>query len=197
MPEMFIASIPNPIYIKTTSADRKDYVYHPPTGEILSEQAVEKLISLRNGWNGNSPDVQIMISDGLNVSALTDEGHVKPYLEFLKKELIQAGLRVSADNIVIRHGRVRAGYRCGEYLFAENSGVDKSKAIIHIIGERPGSVHHTFSAYLSAPLISIWKEKGKLDHNYSKVVSGISDTSLTPELAAKETVRILTAMITK
>jgi len=190
----FIASIPNHLYIETNSADRKDYVYHPPTGEKLTERSVDQLISLRNKWKGKSPDVQILISDGLNVSALADEGHLKPYLENLEKELNLAGLRISGDNIVIRNGRVRAGYRCGEYLFGQDSAVDKPKGIVHIIGERPGSGHHNFSAYLSAPLISTWKEKGKLDHDQSKVVSGISDTALKPELAAKETVRILAEM---
>lgn len=194
MTKAFVDSIPNHLYIETDSADRKDYIYHPPTGEQLSRKSVDQLIRLRKKWKGRSPDVQIIISDGLNVSALSDEGHLKPFLEYLNRELASAGLTVSANNIVIRHGRVRAGYRCGEFLFGEDSGIEKPKGIIHIIGERPGSGHHNFSAYLSAPLISTWKVKGKLDHNYSKVVSGISDTSLIPELAAKETIKLLTQL---
>ena len=95
---------------------------------------------------------------------------------------------------MIRNGRVRAGYRCGEFLFGQDQGAGKAKGIVHIIGERPGSGHHNFSAYLSSPLISTWKVKGKLDHNYSKVVSGLSDTSLIPELAAKETAKLLAQM---
>jgi len=191
MTTAFIDSIPNHIYIETRSADRKDYVYHPPTGEQLSKNAIDRLNRLRKKWKGNSPDVQIIISDGLNVSALTDEGHLKPYLEYLARELATAGLSVSADPIVVRHGRVRAGYRCGEILFGGDGPTNQSKGIVHIIGERPGSGHHNFSAYLSAPPVSTWKVKGKLDHNLSKVVSGISDTSLKPELAARETVRLL------
>ena len=196
MPELFIAAIPNHIAVRSASTDRKDYIYHPPTGELLTVQSVEKIASLGNSWTGNGPDVQIIISDGLNVSALTDEGHLKTYLEHLHTELAKAGLRVSANPVFIRNGRVRAGYRCGEVLFGHIPGADSPKGIIHIIGERPGSGHHNFSAYLSAPLISVWKEKGKLDHNYSKVVSGISDTALKPELAAKETVKILAEMFT-
>jgi ethanolamine ammonia-lyase large subunit len=132
----------------------------------------------------------------LNVSSLSDKGHLKPFLEDLNKELIIAGLTVSPDNIVVRHGRVRAGYRCGEYLFGQETGIDKHKGIVHIIGERPGTGHHNFSAYLSAPSISTWKVKGKLDHNISKVVSGISDTALKPDLAAKETVKLLSELFT-
>jgi ethanolamine ammonia-lyase large subunit len=194
MTDAFVESIPNAVYIETNSASRKDYIYHPPTGEKLSGKSVDTLTALKNKWNGNSPDVQIIISDGLNISALSDEGHLKPYLEYINQELIMAGLRVSPDNIVVRNGRVRAGYRCGELLFGQDPGMNKPKGIIHIIGERPGSGHHNFSAYLSAPLISTWKVQGKLDHNYSKVVSGISDTSLIPELAAKETIKLLTQL---
>jgi ethanolamine ammonia-lyase large subunit len=194
MTETFIASIPNHTYIETNSADRKDYIYHPPTGEKLSEKSVDSLNSLRIKRMGSNADVQIIISDGLNVSAISDEGHLKPYLEYLKKELNNIGLSIYSDNIVIRNGRVRAGYRCGEFLFGQDQGADKPKGIVHIIGERPGSGHHNFSAYLSSPLISTWKVKGKLDHNYSKVVSGISDTALIPELAAKETAKLLAQM---
>ncbi len=195
MSENFLLSIPNPVYLQTTSTDRRDYIYHPPTGELMNEQSVDKLISLSNSRNGIIPDVQIIISDGLNVSALTDEGHLKPFLDYLNIELIKAGLRVSSDHIIIRNGRVRAGYRCGEYLFGKDSVIDNPKGIIHIIGERPGSGHHNFSAYISAQLISNWKMRGKLDHNSSKVVSGISDTALLPELAANQTVRILAEML--
>jgi ethanolamine ammonia-lyase large subunit len=194
MPAPFVAAIPNHINLKTTSADRKDYVYHPPTGEILSGKSISELIRLRNKWKGNVPDVQIIISDGLNVSALTDEGHLMPYLEKLNAELTKSGFTVSGELIVITNGRVRAGYRSGEYLFGQDTEIDKPKGIVHIIGERPGSMHHNFSAYLSACSISNWKEKGRLDHNHSKVVSGISDTALVPEIAAKETVKILAGM---
>ncbi len=193
-PDLLLATVPNAVGIRTNSADRKDYIYHPPTGEELSEQSTKELVRLRKSWNNNVPDVQIIVSDGLNVSALTDEGHLTPYLEYLKAELKEAGLSVSDTTIVIQYGRVRAGYRCGEYLFGQHTEPNKAKGIIHIIGERPGSGHHNFSAYLSAPPVSTWKEKGKLDHNISKVVSGVSDTALKPEIAARETVKILANM---
>ena len=193
-PDLLLATVPNAVGIRTNSADRKDYIYHPPTGEELSEQSTKELVRLRKSWNNNVPDVQIIVSDGLNVSALTDEGHLTPYLEYLKAELKEAGLSVSDTTIVIQYGRVRAGYRCGEYIFGQHTEPNKAKGIIHIIGERPGSGHHNFSAYLSAPPVSTWKEKGKLDHNISKVVSGVSDTALKPEIAARETVKILANM---
>jgi len=104
--------------------------------------------------------------------------------------LIQKGYTVSSSNIVITHGRVRAGYACGEVLFGNWTNIDRNKGIIHIIGERPGSGHHNFSAYLTAASTSTWSERGKVDHNISRVVSGISDTALDPVRAAAETAEI-------
>ena len=194
MPQGVLPFVPNQLNIKSTSEGRKDYIYHPPTGEIIHPDSLAKLKNFRKKWKDGVPDVQIIISDGLNVSAITDQGHLMPYIEKLRIELKKAGYRVSDDNIVIHYGRVRAGYRCGEYLFGQAAAEDKAKAIVHVIGERPGTQHHNFSAYLSAPLIRTWNQKGTLDHNHSKVVSGISDTALNPEIAAVETVRILKEM---
>ena len=65
-----------------------------------------------------------------------------------------------------------------------------SRAVVHIIGERPGTMHHTFSAYITVATAGVWKE-GKIDHNITRVVSGIADTALKPDLAAKETAQII------
>lgn len=191
----FIRSIPNGISIKTTSANRKDYVYHPESGEKLSLSAVRELKKLRAKVQGREPDVIIAISDGLNARAIMDPDHLMPFLEALEDELKQAGLTAAEDRLVIQLGRVRAGYRCGEILFGQVNDPGAVKAVIHIIGERPGTGHHNFSAYFCVPPVRTWREKGKVDHNIAKVVSGISDTSLHPVKAAKETVRILTEMI--
>ena len=194
MTRSFIKSIPDSVRIKTTSDNRKDYVYHPESGEKLTADSINRLMEIRNKWKQNLPDVQIIISDGLNAPALMDEGHLLPYLDSLRGELESSGYTVSDENIVVTNGRVRAGYRCGEILFKNDKDMNRKKGIIHIIGERPGSGHHNFSAYISAPEIRIWNKKGGLDHNISKVVSGISDTALIPEIAAKNTVRIFSEM---
>jgi ethanolamine ammonia-lyase large subunit len=62
---------------------------------------------------------------------------------------------------------------------------------LHVIGERPGTGHHTFSIYITAPEGSLWGIAGKVDHNITKVVSGVAVTALTPVAGADETVRIL------
>jgi ethanolamine ammonia-lyase large subunit len=187
----FIRSIPNGVSIKTTSKNRREYIAHPGTGEKLSLSAIRELKKLRAKMHGQEPDVVIAISDGLNARAIMDPGHLSPFLEALGDELRQAGYAAAEHYLVITFGRVRAGYRCGEILFEQVSDPDAVKAFIHIIGERPGTGHHNFSAYFCAPTVRTWRQKGKVDHNIARVVSGISDTALQPAEAARETVRIL------
>ncbi|WP_053991213.1 ethanolamine ammonia-lyase subunit EutB [Mangrovimonas sp. TPBH4] len=193
MSPVFVHSLPTSIAIATASQNRKDYIYHPESGEALSPDAINKVNSLKNTWE-SAPDIQIIISDGLNARALMDEGHLNPYLRGLTKELKSQDYNLSSHPIVITNGRVRAGYACGELLFGNTTNKLKSHGIIHIIGERPGSGHHNFSAYLTVASSSIWHTKGIVDHNISKVVSGISDTALTPKLAITDTVNILNAL---
>ena len=69
------------------------------------------------------------------------------------------------------------------------------KAIIHVIGERPGTIHHTFSAYITAANAGAWGTAA-IDHNITRVVSGIADTALDPASAAKETAAILAQLFT-
>jgi ethanolamine ammonia-lyase large subunit len=189
----FISTIPNAVTITTNSKDREDYIAHPPTGEQLSPAAVATLEKLRDSWGGKVPDVQIVISDGLNAKAIMDDGHLEPFLEELRKDLKQAGLTVSEKNIVVTSGRVRAGYAIGDLLFAK-ADADQPKAILHIIGERPGSGHHNFSVYIASPKANVWAQK-KVDHDIVRVVSGISDTGTPPARGANLTVKILKDLI--
>ena len=66
--------------VATGSKNREDYILHPPTGEQLSDKGLEALRVLREAHAGQY-NVQLVISDGLNAYALTDEGHLTPYLE--------------------------------------------------------------------------------------------------------------------
>jgi ethanolamine ammonia-lyase large subunit len=189
----FISTIPNAVTITTNSKDREDYIAHPSTGEELSPAAIATLEKLRDGWGGKAPDVQIVISDGLNAKAIMDEGHLEPFLTTLKKGLKDAGMTVSEKNLVMTSGRVRAGYAIGDVLFAK-ADANQPKAVLHIIGERPGSGHHNYSVYIAAPKANVWAEK-KVDHDIVRVVSGISDTGTPPVKGANLTVKILKDMI--
>jgi len=188
--DAFIAGIPSALVGHSRSADRKDYIWHPPTGEKLDSETADALRSLRVRHAGRY-NVLVVISDGLCSNALTDSNHLAPYLASLRVELEKAGYKAAPENVVLRMGRVRAGYQVGELVYGGLGDPGTTRAIIHLIGERPGSGHHTFSAYITAPTVATWSMPGKVDHNITRLVSGIADTAYAPALAAPETVRFL------
>ncbi len=185
----FIATIPQVRPLKTTSRDRSEYILHPETGEKLQLASMNALRALRREHAGRY-DVQIVVSDGLNALAISDPGQLAPYLERVRKDLARDGYQVAPEHIVLTAGRVRAGYRIGETLFGGLKGL---RAILHVIGERPGTGHHTFSIYITRTTGEIW-QSGKVDHDITKVVSGVATTALSPDKAAIATVRILQSL---
>jgi ethanolamine ammonia-lyase large subunit len=200
-PSQFGKFLPHGIAITTLSKDRKDYIYHPQSGEQLSRDSIYALEILRSKWKKSIPDIQVIVSDGLNVSSIVDDGHLLPYVNELNSLLksnytLSDDYSVSKDPLFIQHGRVRAGYRCGELLFG-NSASKQKKCILHIIGERPGTMHHNYSVYISVASAADWNVEGKIDHDITRVISGISDTALHPKDAAKETLRILSSELFK
>jgi ethanolamine ammonia-lyase large subunit len=92
-------------------------------------------------------------------------------------------------------GRVRAGYQIGELLF-ERSDPNSFRGILHIIGERPGTIHHSYSVYITVTKGKTWTEK-KIDHDITKLVCNIADTALDPREAARETITIISEMVGK
>jgi ethanolamine ammonia-lyase large subunit len=187
----FIAQIPNHVRCATRSTNRTDYILHPATGEKLSDDSLGKLRELRRQQDGKY-DVQIVVSDGLNALSIMDEGHLAPFLWRVRAALQRAGLRPAPEHLVFTSGRVRAGYRVGEAIFG---GLDGLFGIVHLIGERPGTGHHTSSAYITAASGRAWATPGKIDHDLTKVVSGIATTALLPPSAADETAALLGRMM--
>jgi ethanolamine ammonia-lyase large subunit len=183
----FMARIPGALKLSTRSKDRTDYILHPVSGEQMTEASVPSLRRLRQR-HARQYNVQIVVADGLNALAIMDPGHLAPFLDEVRRLLALEGYRPAPEHIVLTSGRVRAGYRIGETLFADLPG---PRAILHVIGERPGTGHHTFSIYITAPQGSVWAEIGKVDHNITKVVSGVATTALAPTEGAFQTVRIL------
>jgi ethanolamine ammonia-lyase large subunit len=185
--DAFAASIPASAVIHTQSADRREYILHPETGEKLSDASVKFVQQLRKQHAGQF-DVQIVISDGLNALSILDQQQLTPFLQTLRTDLEGEQFRTAPESLVVTSGRVRAGYRIGELLFAN---LDGHRALVHVIGERPGSGHRTFSVYLTAPTGTVWGTPNKVDHNLTRVVAGIANTALAPKLAATEVVRLL------
>ena len=194
LPPTFASTLPGAVGVATGSKDRMDYILHPPSGEQLSAAGLEALRKLREAQGGQY-DVQLVLSDGLNAWALTDDGHLAPYLERVRSELTAAGYKVAPQPIVVTSGRVRAGYHIGEVLYGSLPDKTSHRAILHIIGERPGSGHHAYSVYITAPKVETWAQEGAVDHDITRVVSGIADTALLPAKAAVDTVNILNQLV--
>ncbi|MET0529114.1 MAG: ethanolamine ammonia-lyase subunit EutB [Microvirga sp.] len=189
----FIASIPDAIAVRTLSKDRNDYIAHPTTGETLSTDSAAALEALKKSWGTNIPKGQIVISDGLNAEAIMDDGHLIPFLDEIRLLLGEAGVPMSDKNIVVTSGRVRAGYRIGEALFAD-ADPNSFRGILHIIGERPGTMHHAYSVYITVAKGKVWAQK-KIDHDITKLVSNVADTALPPKEAARETLTIIREVV--
>lgn len=193
LPKGFADTVANAVTVWTGSTSREDYILHPPTGEKIKDEAVKVLETLRDKQAG-AYNVQIMISDGLNALAITDKDHLAPYLADIRAKLEAANFKVAPEHIVCTSGRVRAGYHAGEILFGSIADKTSKRAILHIIGERPGSEHHSYSVYISAPPVSVWSQPGTLDHDITKVVAGIADTALLPTDAADKTLTIMNSL---
>ena len=183
----FVASIPDQQLLETQSIDRNDYILHPTGGEQLSEVA-ENLVDHLREVHAGKYDTQIVISDGLNALSISEPNQLLPFLKKLRAELAKRNARVANENLVVNSGRVRAGYRIGEKLFGN---AKKPCSLVHIIGERPGTGHRTFSVYFTTANGETWAETGKVDHDITKVVSGIAKTALLPDKAAEEVARLL------
>jgi ethanolamine ammonia-lyase large subunit len=155
----------------------------------------DRLKPCSRAWPGPIPKGQIVISDGLNAKAIMDENHLMPYVDELRQLLAEANVPMSETNIVVTSGRVRAGYRIGALLF-EKSDPNTFRGILHIIGERPGTMHHSYSVYITVVKGSTWAAK-KIDHDVTKLVCNIADTALKPREAAHETLTIMREMVGK
>ncbi len=153
----FLAQIPGSISLKTNSVDRTDYILHPESGEKLTADSTNSLLSLRARQQG-MVEIQVVISEGLNALALMDDGNLMPLLQGLRELASDNKWRLAQENLVVTSGRVRAGYRIGETLFG---GLPGDRTILHIIGERPGSGHHTMSIYVRAPVARIGRYQAK------------------------------------
>ena len=187
----FVSTVPNVVRIRTRSADREDYILHPVSGEHLSDDSHMAILRLKAD-DADASDTQIVISDGLNAMALMDGDQLLSLIRHLRAALTDAGCRISPVNLIVDAGRVRAGYRIGETLFGGRNG---RFTLLHIIGERPGTGHHTLSIYMTVADGKTWGTPDTVDHNITKVVSGIAMTTLTPDLGSIESAKILREML--
>jgi ethanolamine ammonia-lyase small subunit len=103
--------------------DKDQYLTRPDLGRRLSKESIDTILAKCK----KSPQVQVVVSDGLSTDAIT--ANYDEILPPLLKGLQSAGLEVGTP-FFIRYGRVKIEDQIGEVLGA--------KVVILLIGERPG-----------------------------------------------------------
>jgi ethanolamine ammonia-lyase large subunit len=171
--------------VRTAAVDRDDYLTHPATGECLPHEAANAIRSL---YPSRRPEVQVVISDGLNANAINE--NLRAYLPPLRRTLAEAGHHVGEIEVVVTNGRVRVGYEIG--------GLVGAALVIHLIGERPGTGLNTLSAYLTYGRDEAGRSRWSrsLDHAATTAICGIHPRAKAPPIAVTETVRTVTQILT-
>jgi ethanolamine ammonia-lyase large subunit len=178
---------PHHIRVRTRSRDREDYLAHPRSGESVRDEDAERIMTLLASGGAGRPQVQMVISDGLNANALNE--NLRAVLPPLRRELAAAGLHAGDVDVVIQNGRVRAGYHVG--------GIVDADAVVHLIGERPGTGLDTLSAYLTYGRDPAGRSRwtSDLDHSGTTAVCGIHREGKPPSEAVAEIARLLQRIV--
>jgi ethanolamine ammonia-lyase large subunit len=169
---------PHSLRVRALARDREQYLSEPPAGERLRAEEASRVAAVYGA--GRRPQVQLVLSDGLNADALNE--NLRAVLPRLRRGLAEAGLHVGETEVVVTNGRVRAGYHVGELL-----GVD---GVVHLIGERPGTGLNTLSAYITYGRDAAGRMRWspELDHACTTAVCGINEKGKRPEAAVAEVV---------
>ena len=169
------------VRVRTTAKDRDDYLAHPPSGERLSGDAALLIARLHGG---RPPDVQIVVSDGLNANAINEQ--LRALLPPLRTRLIAAGHHVAGTDIIVENGRVRAGYEIG--------GLVDADLVVHVVGERPGTGLNTASAYITYGRDESGRSRWSrsLDHSATTAICGVHPAGKPPAVAAEEIAAVVT-----
>ena len=165
---------------RTIAATRDEYLAHPAAGECLREEDAR---ALRRLYAARTPQVQLIISDGLNANAVNEQ--LRALLPPLRKLLTDAQCHVGEVDIVVQNGRVRVGYEIG--------ALTDANVVIHLIGERPGTGLNTLSAYLTYGRDRAGQARWSraLDHSLTNAICGINPKGKPPHAAAAEISRTI------
>jgi ethanolamine ammonia-lyase large subunit len=168
--------VPESVRLETRATDRDDYLAHPPQGERLRIDSVDRL--QRDVKRERAPAIQLVVSDGLNANAVNEQ--LRLLVPAMRRRLAEQGSPIADRAVVISNGRVRAGYHVGQILDPD--------VIVHIVGERPGTGLNTASVYLTYGRDpaghSRWTPD--LDHSQTTAICGIHPRGKPPEAAADE-----------
>lgn len=120
--------------VQTVVKDKDEYLTRPDLGRKLSEEAKEKILA----ECPKSPDVQLVVIDGLSSSAI--ESNALDFIPAFEEAIKGYGLKMGKP-FFVKYGRVALMDDIGELLNPE--------VVIELIGERPGLVTaNSMSAYM-------------------------------------------------
>ncbi|PCM45600.1 ethanolamine ammonia-lyase subunit EutC [Marinobacter sp. ANT_B65] len=161
--------------VQSCATDKSEYLRRPDLGRKLSDEA-KKIIGERCK---KSPQVQVVISDGLSTDAITN--NLEEIIPPLMKGLESAGFTVGTP-FFLRYGRVKAQDEIGELLQAE--------ANLLLIGERPGlGQSESLSCYC------VYKPTQKTVESDRMVISNIHKGGTPPVEAAAVIVDLTRKML--
>lgn len=173
-----------PVHVRTAASSRDDYLSHPPAGERLRDDDARVVAGM---YPTRRPQVQIVISDGLNANAANEQ--LRALLPELRRALSTGGQHVGESVVVVQNGRVRVGYEIG--------GLTGATVIIHLLGERPGTGLNALSAYVTYGLDAAGQSRWSrsLDHSVTTAICGIHPKGKPPLTAAREIASAVGRMI--
>jgi len=161
--------------VQSRATDKSEYLTRPDLGRLLSDEG-KKIVLERCK---KSPQVQVVISDGLSTDAVTN--NYDEILPPLLKGLESAGFKVGTP-FFLRYGRVKAQDEIGEMLQAE--------ANLLLIGERPGlGQSESLSCYC------VYKPTSKTVESDRMVISNIHKAGTPPVEAAAVIVDLTRKML--
>jgi len=174
------------IHITTNSADRDDYIAHPVSGELINDRDSN---TLRRFYvpHKKAPQIMFVISDGLNANAVNE--NLRDVLPELRWQLKNAGYPVGEIDVVIKNGRVRAGYHAAELV-----GPD---ILIHLIGERPGTGLNQLSVYMTYGKDKAGNTRWSpgMDHSLTNAICSIHQKGKTPKAAVDDIMKCTVRML--
>jgi ethanolamine ammonia-lyase small subunit len=163
--------------VSTMAASKEEYLQQPDLGRRLDENARE-LILARCARNA---DLQIVIGDGLSVTAVSSQ--VPALLSLLAEKARSCGWTLG-QSFAVKYCRVGLMNDIGELL--------QPKVVVLLIGERPGlATAESLSAYMAY--------QPKAGHNDSNrnLISNIHPRGVSAEAAASRIIDLAEQMMQK
>ncbi len=177
---------PRRLEASTNSNSREDYLAHPASGERINDRDADSLRGLYASRDG-APQILVVVSDGLNANAVNE--NLPDVLPVLRRRLKEVGLHVGEIDVVLRNGRVRAGYHAAQLV--------GPLILIHLIGERPGTGLDQMSAYLTfgKNVRGEFRWDPGMDHSLTTAICGIHPKGKRHDAAVDDIVTCVTRML--